>query len=85
MIIYLIIGLALFSISYKIVKALDGGNKSESQNNDKYTNNKNNNSITMKDGMNLYFGKVIGKLIILGIGLLAIVLIPILISIFMTF
>lgn len=83
MIIYLIIGLAVFSISYKIVKALDGGNKSESQNNDNYNNNNNsNNSITVKDGMNLYFGQVIGKLIII---IIAIILIPILISIFMVF
>lgn len=80
MIIYLIIGLALFSISYKIVKALDGGNKSETQNNDNSNNNKN--SISVKDGMNLYFGQVIGKLIII---IIAIILIPILISIFMAF
>lgn len=71
MIIYVIIGLALASITYKIVKALDNaGNK----NNYNYDNNAQNNNITyqnnnsnftIKDGMNLFLGKVLGKLIVI--------------------
>ena len=77
MIIYVIIGIALFSISYKSVKSLDNGGKNKEENN---TGN-----ATIKDGMNLYFGTVLGKLIILGIGLIIIILIPFLVSFFMAF
>lgn len=72
-IIYIIIGCALASILLKLVKALDNSTE-------KNKNNNNNSRITVKDGMNLYFGKIIGKLIILGIGIIIILLMPIIIS-----
>lgn len=76
-IIYIIIGCAIASLIIKIIKAIDRPN------NNNIDSNANNTSFTIKDGMNLYFGKVIGKLI-LTIGLIAILLLPIILSFLLT-
>lgn len=72
-IIYIIIGCALASIIIKIIKAIDKPNNNTNQNN-------NNSSLSIKDGMNLYFGKVIGKIIIIIIALIIILLLPLIAS-----
>ena len=80
-IIYIIIGCAISSLLIKIIKALDRPNNSNNiQNNN---TNQSNASFTIKDGMNLYFGKVVGKLI-LTIGLIALLLLPIILSFLLT-
>ena len=76
-IIYIIIGCAIASLIIKIIKAIDKPNNSN------INGNANNTSFTIKDGMNLYFGKVVGKLI-LTIGLIAILLLPIILSFLLT-
>lgn len=70
-IIYIIIGCALASLIIKIIKAIERP-KTNNQND---TEN-NNTSISIKDGMNLYFGKVAGKIIILIIGIIIILILP---------
>lgn len=60
---YIIFGIALSIIILRIIKA----SENNSNNNQNTTNN-----ITVKDGMNLYFGKVLGKLFIIIILLLII-------------
>ena len=76
-IIYIIIGCAIASLIIKIIKVID------KPNNNNIDSNTNNTSFTIKDGMNLYFGKIIGKLI-LTIGLIAILLLPIILSFLLT-
>ena len=68
--IYIIIGLALFSLTIKIVKKLDN-----TENKEQNTNS----NIKIKDGINLYFGSIIGKLIVLAIGIIIAIIIPIII------
>lgn len=72
-IIYIIIGCALASLIIKIIKAIE---RPKTNNQNSTTNN--NNSISIKDGMNLYLGKVVGKIIILTIGIIIILLLPLL-------
>ena len=72
-IIYIIIGCAIASIIIKIIKAI------EKPNNSNIDSSTNNTSFTIKDGMNLYFGKVVGKLILI-IGLITILLLPIILT-----
>ena len=60
-VIYIIIGLAISSIIIKVLKYLD--NNTNAQNNEESNNNYE--RITVKDGMNLYFGKVLGKILII--------------------
>lgn len=76
-IIYIIIGCTIASLIIKIIKAID---RSNNNNIDSSTNNT---SFTIKDGMNLYFGKVVGKLI-LTIGLITLLLLPIILSFLLT-
>ncbi len=71
-VIYIIIGCALASLIIKIIKAIDKPNNNTNQNN--------NSSFTVKDGINLYFGKVAGKIIILIIALVIILLLPLIAS-----
>ena len=63
-IIYVIIGLAISSIIIKVIKWLDSNTNNQSNEN---INNDNNNygRTTVKDGMNFYFGKVLGKIILI--------------------
>ena len=74
-VIYIIIGCSLASLIIKIIKAIDKPN-----NNTNNTTQNNNSSFTVKDGMNLYFGKVAGKIIILIIALVIILLLPLIAS-----
>lgn len=60
-VIYIIIGLAISSIIIKVLKYLD--NNTNAKNNEESNNNYE--RITVKDGMNLYFGKVLGKILII--------------------
>lgn len=76
-IIYIIIGCAITSLIIKIIKAIDRPN------NNNIDSSTNNTSFTIKDGMNLYFGKVVGKLI-LTIGLITLLLLPIILSFLLT-
>ena len=66
-IIYIIIGIALFSLTIKIIKKIDN-NKNE-----------NNTNLKIKDGFNFYIGKTLGKLLILIIGIIIAILITLII------